>query len=203
MDEITLFYATDNKNKLHNMYYRLKDFPIRILSPKDLGIHLDIEENGNTVVENALIKANEYYKVVNMPTIAGDSGMHIDGLSEDKQPGLYVRRVNGKVLTDDEMIDYYSKLAQTTTEDCYIRYFTGIALVTNQGTFTLEINDTPLLLATKANTNRKHNGNPLDIVSVIEDGRYFNDLSDEERVALDQKGEQLFTDFIVNNLSKI
>lgn len=43
MKEITLFYATNNKSKLHNMYYRLKDYPIKVVSPDDLGIHLDIE----------------------------------------------------------------------------------------------------------------------------------------------------------------
>lgn len=98
MKEITLFYATNNKSKLHNMYYRLKDYPIKVVSPDDLGIHLDIEENGKTAIENALIKATEYYKVVGLPTIAGDSGLYIEGLRAEEQPGLYVRRVNGKFL---------------------------------------------------------------------------------------------------------
>ena len=57
MTEITLFYAANNKNKLHNMYYRLKDYPIKILSPNDVDIHLEIDENGNTAMENALLKA--------------------------------------------------------------------------------------------------------------------------------------------------
>lgn len=202
MGKISLFYATNNKNKLHNMYYRLKDYPIDIVSPDDLNITLDIEENGNTAVENALLKATEYYKVVNMPTIAGDSGMYIEGLRKEKQPGLYVRRVNGKVLSDDEMIDYYSGLAKETKTDCFINYFTGIALITNQGTFTMELKDAPLKLSPVPNSNRKHKGNPLDVISLIEDGRYFNDISDDERVELDKKGEKEFTNFIINNLLK-
>ena len=63
------------------MYYRLKDYPIKILSPNDVDIHLEIDENGKTAIENALLKATAYYKVLNMPVIAGDSGLYIDGLS--------------------------------------------------------------------------------------------------------------------------
>ncbi len=126
--------------------------------------------------------------------------MYIDGLPSDKQPGLYVRRVDGQVLTDDEMIEYYSNPAKSVKRDCYIRYFTGIALITKQGTFTKELYDTPLKLSPIPNKNRKHNGNPLDVISLLVDGRYFNDLTDEERVSQDRKGEQEFTDFIINHL---
>lgn len=182
------------------MRYRLKDYPIKIISPDEVGIHLEIDENGDTAIDNALLKATAYYEVLNMPTIAGDSGLYIEGISVEKQPGLYVRRVDGKVLADDEMIDYYANLAKSTTNDCFIHCFTGIALITSKGTFTKEIKDSPLKLSSTPNSNRKHRGNPLDVISLIEDGRYFNDLTDEERVSLDQKGEQEFVDFIVSNV---
>ena len=61
MEETTLFYATGNKSKLHNMYYRLKDYPIRVVCPDDLNVHIDVEENGKTAVENAWIKASELW----------------------------------------------------------------------------------------------------------------------------------------------
>lgn len=200
MEEITLFYATNNKSKLHNMYYRLQNYPINIVCPDDLNIHLDIDENGKTAVDNALIKASAYHKVVNIPTIAGDSGMHIEGIGKENQPGLYVRRANGKVLSDDEMIEYYSGLANKASGNCYIHYFTGIAFITDSGTFTTELKEIPLKLSPIPNANRKHRGNPLDVITLLEDGRYFNDLSDEERTALDNAGEKAFTDFIVSHL---
>lgn len=182
------------------MHYRLRNYPVRIICPDDLNIHLDVNENGSTAVENAVIKATEYFKVVNMPTIAGDSGMYIAGISEAEQPGLYVRRVNGKALSDDEMIDYYAKLAGKAESDCYIHYFTSIALASEKGTMTMELKDTPMKLSPVPNTNRTHRGNPLDVVTLIDDGRFFNELSDEERVALDEAGEQEFTKFILDNL---
>lgn len=182
------------------MYYRLRNYPIKIVCPDDLNIPIDIDENGETAVENALIKARAYFQVVNMPTIAGDSGMNIEGLPKEEQPGLYVRRVNGKTLSDDEMIAYYSNLAGRANRDCYIHYFTGIALITEKGTFTTELKEAPLKLSPIPNTNRTHRGNPLDVITLLEDGRYFNDLSDEERTALDKAGEEEFTDFIVRHL---
>ena len=61
MEEMTLFYATGNKSKLHNMYYRLKDYPIIVVCPDDLDVHIDVEETGKTAVENAWIKASELW----------------------------------------------------------------------------------------------------------------------------------------------
>lgn len=200
METMTLFYATDNKSKLHNMYYRLRNYPVRVLCPEDLNLHIDIDENGKTAVENAIMKASRYFDLVKMPTIAGDSGATIEGLPPEDQPGLYVRRVNGKVLSDDEMIAYYSGLAQRAGRVCFVHYFTGIAMITGEGTFTKVLKEVPLKLSPIPNANRKHRGNPLDVITQLEDGRYFNELSDEERTALDQAGEAEFTDFIIRHL---
>lgn len=202
MKAIKLFYATNNKSKLHNMRFRLQDYPIEVLCPNDLNVHIEVDENGITAVDNALHKASEYYKVVQLPTIAGDSGVALTGVAEGDQPGLYVRRVNGKVLTDDEMIEHYVGLARKSGEPCSFQYVTGIALITAEGVKTMELLDRPLQLCAEPNQNRKHKGNPLDVVTKIADGRYFNDLSDEERTAYDRQGEQQFTNFVVSNLLK-
>ena len=74
----SLFFATRNKNKIENMEYRLRDYDIKLITPYDLNIDLDINENGKTVTENALIKAKAYYKKTNIPTIAGDSALFVE-----------------------------------------------------------------------------------------------------------------------------
>ena len=202
MERIKLFYATNNKSKLHNMRFRLQNYPIDVLCPDDLNLHIEVEENGSTAVENALIKASAYYEAVQFPTIAGDSGVSLTGVAEEDQPGLLVRRVNGKVLTDDEMINHYAGLVKKVGKPCALQYVTGIALITAEGVKTMELLDHPLQLCAKPNQNRNHNGNPLDVVTKTADGRYFNDLSDTERTAYDKQGEQQFTDFVVHNLLK-
>lgn len=202
MENIPLFYATNNQSKLHNMRFRLREYPITVLCPDDLNIHIEVNENGVTAVENALHKASEYYKVVQLPSIAGDSGVKITGIADEDQPGLYVRRVNGKVLTDDEMIEYYAGLVQKSGNPCTLQYVTGIALITAEGVKTMELLDRPLQLCAEPNRNRKHRGNPLDVVTKTAEGIYFNELSDDERTAYDQQGEQQFTQFVVRNLLK-
>ena len=200
MESVVLFYATTNKSKLHNMVYRLRNFPIKVLSPQDLNINLDIEEDGSSAIENAMKKAQAYFQKLHLPTIAGDSGVHIEGLPEELQPGLFVRRVKGKVLSDEEMIGYYSTLAAQSNGDCYLHYFTGIALITQEGAFTHTLLEPPLKLTSIPNQNRYHRGNPLDVISMTLDGKYFNDLSDEERIAHDRSGEDAFTRFIIEHL---
>lgn len=202
MKEIKLFYATTNKSKLHNMRFRLREYPITVLCPDDLNIHIEVGENGTPAVENALHKASEYYKVIQFPTIAGDSGVSLIGVAAEDQPGLYVRRVNGKILTDDEMIDYYAGLARKNGAPCNLQYITGIALITADGVKTMELLDRPLQLCAVLNTNRIHKGNPLDVVTKTENGTYFNDLSDDERTAYDQQSERQFTQFVVDSLLK-
>ena len=73
-----LLYATNNNSKIYNMKRRIANLPIEIISPKDLNIKLDVVENGNTAVENAIKKASAYYKATGIPTIAGDSGLYIE-----------------------------------------------------------------------------------------------------------------------------
>lgn len=197
---VFLFYATNNRSKLHNMEYRLRDYPIKVLCPADLKIHIEVEENGESVMENALLKARAYYDAVQMPVVAGDSGVFIDGLRPEEQPGLYARRVNGRALSDDEMIDRYIGIAKTLGKPSRLQYVTGVALITEAGEKTMELRDAPLFLAAKPNANRRHRGNPLDVVTMTEDGSYFNDLTDEQRTARDAAGERQFTHFIVENL---
>lgn len=73
-------------------------------------------------------------------------------------------------------------------------------LVTNDGVFTKELKEVPLKLSPVPNANKRHRGNPLDVISLLEDGRFFNDLSDEERTSLDKTGEDDFTNFIIDKL---
>ena len=202
MKVFKLFYATNNKSKLHNMRFRLQNYPIEVLCPDDLNIHIEVEENGSTAVENALSTASAYFKIVQLPTVAADSGVALTGVAEKDQPGLFVRRVNGRVLTDDEMIEYYAGLARKSGKLCTLQYVTGIALITADGVKTMELLDRPLQLCAEPNLNRNHKGNPLDVVTKTTDGRYFNELTDDARIIYDQQGEQQFTEFVVHNLIK-
>jgi len=78
----------------------------------------EVKESGNNPVENARIKAMAYFQAfrslagIDYPVFSCDSRLYIEGLSESEQPGVHVRRVGDKILTDEEMVDYYSSVAQ-------------------------------------------------------------------------------------------
>lgn len=90
MKQITL--ATKNKNKLVEVKAVLGN-DYEVLSMEDIGIDVDVEENGTTFEENATIKAEAICKICGKPVMADDSGLEIDYL--DKKPGVLSARFLG------------------------------------------------------------------------------------------------------------
>ena len=88
----TIILASNNKDKVKEVKEILKGY--NIISLKDAGINLDVEENGTTFEENALIKARAVCKLTGQLTMADDSGLEIDYLN--KEPGVYSARYMGE-----------------------------------------------------------------------------------------------------------
>ena len=86
-----LVVASNNKGKIAEIKQILSDY--EVLSIKDCGIEIDVEENGVTFQENALIKAKALYELTKLPTIADDSGLVVEAL--DGAPGVYSARYAG------------------------------------------------------------------------------------------------------------
>lgn len=87
----TIILASNNKDKVKEVKEILKGY--NVISLKDAGIDLDVEENGTTFEENALIKARTVCKLTGQLTMADDSGLEIDYLN--KEPGVYSARYMG------------------------------------------------------------------------------------------------------------
>ncbi len=195
-----LLYATNNNSKVYNMRRRLENIPIEIITPKELGIKVNVIEDGKTAVENAIKKAQAYYEETKIPTIAGDSGLFIDGIPSDKQPGLFVRRVNGKVLSDDEMIEYYTKLIESIGGKTTGYYVTGLALITEHGMFTTEISEDNFILSSTI-SNNNHRGNPLDVMTIDPvSKKFYTDMTDEDFKSLGHVFDKECVKFLEENL---
>ena len=89
-----LIFATGNAHKMIEIKEILGELPVEILSMKEAGIEADIEENGSTFEENALIKAKEVCKLAGEMVLADDSGLEIDYLNGE--PGIYSARYMGE-----------------------------------------------------------------------------------------------------------
>ncbi len=89
-----LIVASTNKGKIKEIKAMLKDINIEVLAMNEvLDQEIDIEENGKTFKENALIKAKTIADIINKPVLADDSGLEVDALN--KQPGIYSARFLG------------------------------------------------------------------------------------------------------------
>ncbi len=95
-----LLIATYNKGKYIEFKELLQGLPFEIVSLIDSNHGNPVKENGKTFKENALIKATAYARRYNLLTIAEDSGLEVDSLSNE--PGVYSARYGGAGLSDSE-----------------------------------------------------------------------------------------------------
>ena len=94
-----IIFATGNEDKMKEIRRILADPSLEILSLKDAGIHADIDENGKSFEENAMIKAEAISKMTGEIVLADDSGLEIDYLN--KEPGIYSARYMGEDTSYD------------------------------------------------------------------------------------------------------
>ena len=123
-----VLFATTNPAKIKKYLDKLQERNIEVLTIKDIGINLKPEETGKNAIENAFIKAKAYYDATKITTIGMDNNLYIEELPEEKQPGTHVRRINGKELNDDEMIDYYCNLVNQYGEKLTAKWVYGMVI---------------------------------------------------------------------------
>lgn len=89
-----IIFATTNEGKMREIRMIMRDLDIELLSLKDAGISVDIEENGKTFEENAVIKAKAICELTGEMVLADDSGLEVDYM--DKAPGVLSARYLGE-----------------------------------------------------------------------------------------------------------
>lgn len=94
-----IIFATGNKDKMKEIRMILSDLDVPVFSMKEAGVSADIEENGKTFVENAVIKATAVQKMTGDIVLADDSGLEIDFLNGE--PGIYSARYMGEDTSYD------------------------------------------------------------------------------------------------------
>jgi len=201
-----ILYGTTNQAKLDSMKRLAAPLGIEIIGLRELNQPLpQVEETGNSPLENAKIKAKAYYEAFSMPVFSCDSGLYFDELPDVLQPGTHIRRVHGKELTDEEMQSYYGNLAKNHGGRLTGRYRNAIAFVWDEETefssFDEMLATEPFWLVEKA--HKKYvKGYPLDSLSVdIETGKYYYDM--EEKTVDESAIMQGFLKFFEEAFAKI
>lgn len=174
-----LLYGTNNPAKLTVMRKRLALLPIELVGLSECEQSLpEVEESGESPLENARIKAVAYRNATGMHTLAADSALYLQGAGE--QPGVHVRRVLSKRLDDEEMIQYYARLAASFGGRVVARYQNALCIAASDGRLFERHGDSvasePFYLADQPHPRRTP-GFPLDSLSVdILSGQYYFDL---------------------------
>lgn len=146
--------ATKNKGKIEKYSTMLDTLNMEYCTLKDFDFDIQIEENGKTTSENAEIKAKAYYQKFKMPILTDDSGLVIDKLPKEKQPGVMVRRYNGRELTDDEIIELYSKEIENVGGESTGAFVISIALIDENGDIHIKETKHKRVFVSKPDINR-------------------------------------------------
>lgn len=183
-----IIFATGNAGKIKEINMIMQDMGMQVVSMKDAGIIIDIEENGTTYEENAMLKARAVAAYTDDIVMADDSGLEIDYLN--KEPGVYSARYMGEDTSYRiKNANLIERLAGVPDEKRTARFVCAIAAVLPDGT----------VLHTRATIEgrigyeeRGENGFGFDpIFYVPEFGKTTAELSEEEKNQVSHRGKAL------------
>lgn len=186
MDKIV--FATANEGKVKEIKEILKDFPIEVVSMKEMGITADIEEDGTTFEENSLIKARALSKLTGLPALADDSGLEVDYLNGE--PGIYSARYLGRDTDYDYKNNYIiNKLSEAQDKERSARFVCVISLVLPDGREFVERGVVEGLIGYE---QKGENGFGYDPIFYLpEYGKTSAELSPEEKNKISHRGKAL------------
>lgn len=199
---LELIYATGNPGKLIAMRDYL-DGLFHVAGLEETGVSIEVDESGRDPLENAKIKAEAFFSLLGEPVLAADSGLYIDGLAPEEQPGVNVRRVGGRRLSDAEMIAHYAAIASRLGGRAVARYRNGLYIIAGEGHESGTIGDVfasePFHLVGRPHPIRRE-GFPLDSISVeIASGQYYYDLPEQTSGSMFTR--QAYRDFALRALT--
>ena len=183
-----IIFATGNEGKMREIRMIMADLGLEILSMKEAGLYADVDENGTTFEENAVIKAKGIAALCDDIVLADDSGLEIDALN--KEPGVYSARYMGEdtsyTVKNRNLVE---RLNGVPDEERTARFVCAIAAALPDGR----------VLQTKAAMEgrigyeeRGENGFGYDPIFVLpEYGKTTAELSAEEKNKLSHRGKAL------------
>ena len=130
----SLLIATNNQGKIKELHELLDDMGIDLVTPSQIGLDLDVVEDGHTYAENAAKKAVAFAHASGLISLADDSGLEVDAL--DGEPGLYSARygsTNGEKLSDAGRRKYLLNKLQDKTHPWTAHFHATIALAVPNG----------------------------------------------------------------------
>lgn len=127
-----IILATHNRGKMKEMSSILAHLPVKLLTLDDFPQIGEIPETGETLKENAFIKAETVHQKTGLPALADDTGLEVDAL--DGAPGVHSSRYDGETATfEDNCRKMMQEMDGIPAEERTARFHTVIAFVSDSG----------------------------------------------------------------------
>ncbi len=182
-----LVLATHNDGKILEMQYALKNISVDVITLNDFPYIDEIPETGQTLLENAFIKAETVFNETGLPSLADDTGLEIDALGGE--PGVYSARYAGENASYlDNCAKVLSKLDGVRPENRTARFRTIMAFVGKDKKFHCEGNVNGLIIDEMIG----HNGfgyDPIFYYPKLE--KTFAELKKDEKNSISHRGKAL------------
>lgn len=176
-----MIFASNNKGKIREIKEIFKGYDIKSL--QDVNIDVDVEENGKTFYENALIKAKTIYELTGIPTIADDTGLIFLELKD--WPGVNTKRISNNQDNDEQdrnqiLINKGKELKDKRIKAvCTLVYYDKDNIIEATGEMHGTITD----------KEYPGNGFGFDRVFRLNDGRIVSSLSEEEKNKISHRSQ--------------
>lgn len=188
-DSQILVIATNNDDKLQEIKPILDGLDITVLSKNDFNNFPEIEENGNSIEENALLKARGTFHETKRPSIADDTGLEVEILNGD--PGVFSSRYAGDSATyADNIQKLLNELKSVPDHRRHAQFRCVMAFVDGDYEFTVEGTCKGKII----DSIEGNNGFGYDPVFFVpEYGKTFAQMSYEEKNRISHRGKALVT----------
>lgn len=189
-----LLFATANKNKLREAAEILGDL-VQVISPSELNINADVEETGETLQDNSILKARTLYDLSGLDCFADDTGLEVEVLNG--APGVLTARYaacfpGGALPHDSEanmnrLLEELSKYS--TPESRRARFRTVITLIYEGRQYCFE----GIVSGTIAREKAGNGGFGYDPIFIPDGfgGRTMAEISEDEKNAISHRGRAL------------
>jgi XTP/dITP diphosphohydrolase len=180
-----LLLATNNKGKVREYKHMLKDLPFELVSLAELGINTEVDEVGESLEENARLKATVLSRESQLLTLADDSGLEVDVLGGE--PGRLSARYAGEGASDRDRVEYLlSRLKDVPEEKRAARFRCVIALAQPDGEVELCSGECEGVIALEPRGKEGFGYDPIFYLPAL--GKTMAELSLEEKNRVSHRG---------------
>lgn len=178
-----IIVGTSNPAKKDMVRAALLPIGVAVRGTDDLGISLQIDEDGITAQENARKKSLAYSQATNGIVLSIDNALYLEGLSDEEQPGINTRRIPGKAgrATDEELLNFYSKKIMELGGRVNGRWEFAVCIATPSGQLIEKTIISPRKFVSKPSQSLLP-GYPLESIQIDPHSqRYISEMSSEEQ----------------------